>query len=118
MCPWFLHYGMTWHEFWYESLDRLAYYWQKYQFDIESRNQELWIQGFYIQEAVAAVLDTKHRVKYPEKPYRITAMTEAEREEENRRKIEKLREQLMEIKRRSDMRRKESEWVDGREHQY
>ena len=117
MCPWFLHYGMTWHEFWYESIDRLAYYWQKYQFDIESRNQELWMQGIYIQEAVAAVLDTKHRVKYPEKPYRITAMTEAEREEENRRKVEKLREQLMEIKRRSDMRRKESERVDGREHQ-
>lgn len=44
-------------------------------------------------------------------------MTEAEREEENRRKVEKLREQLMEIKRRSDMRRKESERVDGREHQ-
>lgn len=113
MCPWFLHYGMTWHEFWYESIDRLADYWQKYQFDIESRNQELWLQGMYIREAVASCLSKQ--AKYPEKPHRITEMTEAEREEENRRKVEKLREQLMEIKRRSDMRRKESERVDGRE---
>lgn len=106
-------YGMTWYEFWFESIDRFHDYWQQYQFDIERRNQELWLQGLYIQEAVAAVLDTKHRAKYPDKPHRITEMTEAEREEENRRKVEKLREQLMEIKRRSDMRRKESERVDG-----
>lgn len=118
MCPYFMHYGMTWQEYWYESLDRLAAFWQKHQFDVESRNQELWLQGVYIRDAVASVLDSKHRVKYPDKPYRITDLTEAEREEENRRKVEKLREQLMDIKRRSDMRRKESERVDGREYQH
>lgn len=93
---------MSWDEFWNESLDRLGVYWQKHQFDVEARNQELWLQGLYIRNAVASCLDKK--AKYPEKPHRITAMTEQEKEEENRRKVEQMREQLMEIKRRSDER--------------
>lgn len=36
-------------------------------------------------------------------------MTEAEKEAENKRKVEELRNQLMDIKRRSDTRRKGSE---------
>lgn len=106
-------YGMTWHDFWFESIDRFHDYWQRYQFDIERRNQELWLQGLYIQEAIAAVMDSKHRVKYPEKPHRITELTEAEREAENKRKIDNLREQLMEIKRRSDARNKGVNGIDG-----
>lgn len=109
MCPWFLHYGMTWYEFWFESIERLPDYWQKHQFDVEARNQELWLQGLYIQEAVAAVFDSKHRAKYPEKPHRITAMTEAEKEAENNRKVETMREQLIEIKRRWDAKHKGSD---------
>ena len=106
ICPYFMMYGMSWDEFWNESIDRFRAYWQMHQFNIERRNQELWLQGIYIQSAVAAVLDTKHKVKYPEKPHRITAMTEAEKEAENKRRVERLREQLLEIKRRSDMRHK------------
>lgn len=95
-------YGMTWQEFWYESLDRLAAYWQAHQFAIESRNQELWLQGLYIRDAIACCFNKKE--KYPEKPHRITEMTEAEKEEENRRKVEQIREQLLQIKRRHDNR--------------
>lgn len=102
-----MHYGMRWEEFWFESLDRLHDYWQRYQFDIERRNQELWLQGLYIQGAVAAVLDTKHRVKYPEKPYRLTEMTDAEREAENKKKIERLRDILNSHKQAFDKRRKD-----------
>ena len=49
ICPYYLMYGMSWDEFWYESLDRLGVYWQKYQFEIEARNQETWLQGIYIK---------------------------------------------------------------------
>lgn len=97
---------MTWDSFWFEDISRLPFYWQKHQFDVEARNQELWMQGIYMQEAIAAVLDTKHQVKYPDKPHRVTEMTDAEKQAENQRKVERMREQLMEIKRRSDMRRK------------
>ena len=114
VCPYFMLYGMTYEEFWFESIDRFYDYWQRYQFDIERRNQELWLQGLYIQGAVAAVLDTKHKVKYPEKPYRITEMTEVEKEIENKRKVERLREHLNEMKRRWDTSHKKGESViDG-----
>lgn len=107
-----MHYGMTWHDYWFESIERFHDYWQAYQFGIERRNQELWMQGLYIQAAVAAVMDTKHRAKYPEKPYRITEMTEAEKELENKRKVEQMREMLMQYKRRWDARDKRGENVN------
>ena len=100
-------YGMTADEFWYGSLDRLEWYWRKRQFEIEARNQELWLQGLYIKAAIAASFDKRN--KYPEKPQRITEMTDAEKDAETKAKVEKLREQLMEIKRRSDERNKRKE---------
>lgn len=102
ICPYYLMYGMSWEEFWYGSIDQFSHYWQKHQFETEKRNQELWLQGLYIEQAVAAVLDSKHKTRYPEKPYRITEMTEAEREADNKRKVEQMREQLLGIKRRWD----------------
>ena len=95
---------MTWDEFWFESLDRLSAYHQKNQLDIERRNQELWMQGLYVTEAVASVLDPKHKAKYPEKPHRITDMTPEEQEAENKRKVESIRAFLNENKRRWDAR--------------
>lgn len=95
-------YGMSYDEFWNESIDRLAAYWQAHQFAVESRNQELWLQGVYIRDAIASCFNKK--AKYPEKPHRITAMTEAEKEAENKKKVDRFREQLLEIKRRSDAR--------------
>ena len=107
ICPYYMNYGMTWDEFWYESIDRLQGYWQKHQFAVEQRNQELWLQGLYIRSAIASCLDNKN--KYPDKPTRITPMTEAEQDAENKRKVEQMREQLNEIKRRWDAKHKGDE---------
>lgn len=107
ICPYYFLYGMTWDEFWYGSIDRLQGYWQKHQFEVEQRNQELWLQGLYIRLAVASCLDKKN--KYPEKPHRITAMTEAEQEAENKSKVERMREQLMGLKARWDAKHKGDE---------
>ena len=99
-------YGMSRDEFWNGSIEAFADYWQRYQFDIERRNQELWLQGLYIQEAVASVLDMKHRVKYPDKPHRLTPMTEAEKEAEKKRRVEDMRQHLNEMKRHWDAKNK------------
>ena len=104
-------YGMSWEEFWYSSIERLEFYWQKHQFDIEQRNQEMWLQGLYIRMAVASCMDAKGRAKYPDKPQRITEMTEAEREYENKRKVEEIRNMLIEHKRRWDVKQKGVETV-------
>lgn len=104
LCPYFIHWGMTYDEFWHGSLDRLHDYWQANQFSIERRNQELWMQGVYFQEAIAAALDAKGKSKYPDKPHRITEMTDAEREIDNQRKLDRLREILRAHKQNWDMR--------------
>lgn len=104
ICPYYMSWGMTWDEFWYESIDRLQAYWQANQFSIERRNQELWLQGLYIRSAVASCLDKKF--KYPEKPQRVTEMTDAEAEAESKRKLEHMRSVLNEHKRRWDARNK------------
>lgn len=97
---------MSWDEFWNSSLDRLAAYWQANQYNIERRNQELWMQGIYVQAAVASCLAGKGKARYPDKPYRITEMSEIELEMENKRKVEQMREMLMEHKRRWDAKKK------------
>lgn len=99
-------YGMTWDEFWFESMERYAVYWQKEQYEIEKRNQELWMQGLYIREAIDSAFDAKHKCKYPDKPHRLTEMTDIEKELEAQRMVEKMREQLNAIKMRSDARQK------------
>ena len=102
ICPYYLMFGMTWDEFWYESLERLPIYWQKNQYEIERKNQELWWQGAYIKKAIEAVFDMKHQAKYPDKPQRITEMTEDEKQAENDRRLAQMRNILDEHKRRWD----------------
>lgn len=104
MCPYYLHYGMTWEQFWFGPIDQFSYYWQKHQFDVEARNQEMWLLGLYVRSAVASCMDKNN--KYPDKPRRLTPMTEAEQEAENKRTVEKLREQLIGIKSRWDAKHK------------
>jgi len=98
MCPYYMCYGMSYEEFWHLPIERLEFYWQKNQFDIERRNQEMWMQGLYIRIAVASCLDGR-KFKYPDRPQRITELTELEQEIENNRKINQLRDVLMEHKR-------------------
>ena len=114
LCPYAMAWGMTWFEFWYGSLDRLHDYWQANQYSIERRNQELWLQGIYIHAAIASCMDSKGRAKYPDKPYRITEMTDVEREAENKRKVERLREILNSHKQNWDMRHNEGAGLNDR----
>lgn len=55
-----------------------------------------------MRSAIASCFDNKNRSKYPDKPYRITEMTDAERDIENKNKVERMREMLIEHKRRWD----------------
>lgn len=98
LCPWYLHYGMTWDAFWNGPIEALPAYWQKYQFDIEARNQELWMQGLYIRSAIVSSFDTTK--PYPDSPHRVTERTPEEQTAEDQRKLAILREQLDEQARR------------------
>ena len=78
--PYYLSIGMTYEQFWDGDPHLAKYYRQADEMRIERKNQELWLQGLYVYEAlcdVAPILQamakkgTKAR-PYPEQPYSIT----------------------------------------------
>lgn len=90
-------FGMSYEEFWHGKPILAKFYRQKHLLEIEQRNQELWMQGLYIFDAVAVAINncfSKHKMKYMNEPIRITPKTEdelrAEKEEIRKKFVERL----------------------------
>lgn len=93
--------GMTYDEFWNQDVDLVKVYLKANELQEKRRNQELWLQGMYIYEALCDVsplfrLSMKKGVVKPEpyvkEPYPITAEEIKERERrEARLKEERLK---------------------------
>ena len=105
--PYYLSIGMTDEQFWDGDPHLAKYYRQADEMRVERKNQELWLQGLYIYEAlcdVAPILQamakkgTKAR-PYPEQPYSITEKQRRKEIEEKERAIamkgKRFMEQLM-----------------------
>lgn len=98
--PYYLSIGMTAEQFWDGDPTLAKYYRRADELKIERKNQELWLQGLYVYEAlcdVAPILQamakkgTKAR-PYPEQPYSITEkQRKREKEEQERRVADKGR---------------------------
>lgn len=93
--PYYLSIGMTYEQFWDGDPHLAKYYRQADEMRIERKNQELWLQGLYVYEAlcdVAPILQamakkgTKAR-PYPEQPYSITEKQRRKEIEEKERAI-------------------------------
>ena len=78
---------MTYEQYW-ESDPMLAkYFRQADEMKNERKNQELWLQGLYVYNALTAIMPVKkgaEQPKYPDKPFTIS---------EKQRKREKLEEE-------------------------
>lgn len=99
----YLAFGMTSEEYW-KGTPRLATaYREKYELEQELKNEQLWLQGVYIYDALGAIvsraLATKKTPKreihnYAEKPYRLKPYTAEElakqKEDAAKRAIEEL----------------------------
>lgn len=91
--PYYLSIGMTYDQFWNDDPMLAKYYRQADEIRSERRNQELWLQGMYIYEAlcdVAPVLQAfaKRGTKahpYTERPYAITEKQRVREAEEKER---------------------------------
>ena len=105
--PYYLSIGMSAEQFWDGDPNLVKYYRQADEMRIERKNQELWLQGLYIYDAlcdVAPILQamakkgTKAR-PYPEQPYPITEKQRkrdiAEKERTIANKGKRFMEQLM-----------------------
>ncbi len=93
--------GMTYDEFWYGDVERVKAYRKANDLRDRRRNQELWLQGMYIYEALCDAsplfrISLKKGVIKPEpyvkEPYPITIEEKREREErEAKAKEERLK---------------------------
>lgn len=93
-----MSYGMTYDEFWYASPYRAKFYREAKKIQIQQKDEELWMQGVYIYDALCRVSPILHAfsksgtkpLPYPDKPYYAQAMEEKtaydkEKEAENER---------------------------------
>lgn len=102
-CPYYLAIGMTWGQYWNESPEIAKFYREAEKIRRDKKNEELWLQGFYIHEAMLATpivvrgyakKDTP-QTKYPVKPHPITlAELKAEQEAEEKAKQRKFKEYM------------------------
>lgn len=112
ICPYYMMYGMSYDEFWNGDYTKLKYYAEKHQLEIEKRNEEMWMQGFYFYEGLDVALHNHLSVKqtqkrnYPDKPHRITPLTELEKEQEKKKTLETFTAQLMSLSGRLEKREK------------
>ena len=78
--PYYLSLGMTYEQFWESDPMLTKYYRQAEEIKNERKNQELWLQGMYIYEALVDVSPVMTAIPkrgakplpYPAKPYTIS----------------------------------------------
>ena len=96
--PYYLSIGMTYEQFWDGDPMLAKYYRQAEEIRNDRRNQELWLQGMYVYEAIcdiAPILQAfaKKGTKahpYPERPYAITEK-QRKREAEEKERLNALK---------------------------
>lgn len=93
--------GMTPHEFWEDDIDLFNHYHQAELIRQRKRNNEMWLQGLYVYNAVGSLapvlngLSKEHRAKaYLKRPI---PLTEEERIEEQNRKVNNFKNYLLSI---------------------
>lgn len=77
LCPIYMSYGMTYDEFWYEEAYRTKFYLDSHKLKVKQKDEEMWMQGMYIYEALCDVSPILHAfskkgtkpLPYSEKPY-------------------------------------------------
>ena len=98
MCPIYMSYGMTYDEFWNDDFFKCKYYREYHKLKVKQKDEEMWIQGMYIYEALCDVSPILHAfskkgtkpLPYAEKPYMSTAPS-LQSEEEKKREVENAR---------------------------
>ena len=101
--PYYLSIGMTWDEYWNDDCIKAKYYRKADKLKRKQRNQELWLQGMYIYEAIGDMspvlrftMDKKPKkpLPYVNEPYPI----DQQELEEKRMRKEKERVERMKAK--------------------
>ena len=96
---------MTYEQFWEGDPYLAKYYRQADELRVERRNQEMWLQGLYVYEAMCDVAPILHAMAkkgtkarpYPEQPYAITEKQRRREIEEKERAVANKGKRMMEM---------------------
>lgn len=107
-CPYYMAMGMSYEQFWDDNAELVVYYRKAEQIRQKRKNEELWLQGLYIYEALCDTSPLfrdliKGRVKahpYCTEPKPLTPLEVKEyKEKKEREKREKIFKRMREISR-------------------
>lgn len=103
LCPIFMSYGMSYDEYWHSSPYRAKFYLKAHKLKVKQKDEELWMQGMYIYEALCDVSPILHAfskkgtkpLPYSSRPYldsvrAIQTKEQQEREKKNAELIARL----------------------------
>lgn len=102
--PYFLSIGMTYEQFWYKNPHLVRDYTRAEELRTKKKNQELWLQGYYVYNAIGAFAEIlpafpRKGAKihpYLEEPASLTEAEARQRQEEQRRKrAESIKERMI-----------------------
>lgn len=117
LCAYYMALGVSCDDFWNGDYTLLKFYVDTYQLAVERQNEQLWLQGLYFYEAIGVALSNafaKHSTaKYPDKPHRITPLSEREKEAEQKKQVDDFRAQLMAASRRFEAKHKREQERGG-----
>ena len=102
--PYYLAIGMTYEQFWDGDPTLVKYYRKSAEIKRDMTNQELWLQGLYVYEALCNVSPLLHAFArkgakahpYPSQPYAVSEKQRKIDEEERERKVAERGMMLME----------------------
>lgn len=109
--PYYLSIGMTYEQYWEGQPSLVAYYRKADDMNRKRKNQELWLQGFYVYSAIGSFAEIlpafpKKGAKvrpYLEEPISITtADAIARKEKEQKEKMERIKQKMMGFVKRGD----------------
>jgi hypothetical protein len=102
--PYYLSIGMTYEQYWEGDCTLVKYYRKAEEIRNDRRNQELWLQGMYVYEAICDVAPILHAfakkgtkpTPYSAKPYPLNDKQTKRDEEEKQRKLAEKGKRFME----------------------
>lgn len=95
-CPYFMAIGMSYQEFWFEDCWISEAYLKAHKIKKEQLNEQFWLQGVYIYEALIDVAPILHAfskkgtkpMPFPKEPYPLFKKKEDNKQKEREQKIE------------------------------
>lgn len=117
MCAYYMVCGVPCDVFWNGDYTTFKNYVRAHELSVEQRNQELWMQGYYIYEAFAVVMHNAFsktgKKDYPKEPHRVTPLSDYEKKVEQEKTLNSFRNQLMALDRKFKKKQKDGGEMNG-----